>query len=139
MVDVVVFTSTVLIIFLHAVEWFNVGILSRTLPTEAPSAKLVVLKVSLGVEMVYYLLLLAVFVVFYSGNLIFLTLIALLGLVHLVAFQASVGGASEKMLRKLTMRRVVGVLAFDGVEVLILLALAVQFYPMFVCYFACYF
>ncbi len=86
------------------------------------------MKVSLGVEMAYYFILLTVFVVFYSRSVVFLMLIALLGLVHLAAFQAATG-RGDKGLQLLTKRRMAWVLGFDAIEVLILMALALQFYP----------
>jgi len=137
------FVTTVFIIVLHAAEWFNIGTLSRSRlqnssASNSPSSKLAVLKGGLGIETAYYFLLLVVFVVFFPGNLIFLTLVALLGLIHLAAFQAVVSRSREKWLQQLTTRRVAGVLVFEIFEVVILVALAFQFYPMLLCFFGCF-
>lgn len=81
--------------------------------------------------MVYYFLLLIAFAVFFSGNLLFLTLIGLLGVIHLTAWQALLIKKTGDLSRMLTNRRAMGVLLFDAMELLILIVLAVQFYPFF--------
>ena len=87
-----VFASTAFIIILHLVEWFRIGTLPRVgdgnIPPSDDVSKSFILNGALGIEMVYYFLLLIAFVVFFSGNLLFLTLIALLGVIHLTALQA---------------------------------------------------
>ena len=129
------FASTIFIIILHAFEWFHIGTIPQTRIENSRHAKcvrkLLILRGGLGVEMVYYFLLLIAFVVFFPGDLIFLTLIALLGLTHLVAFWALMGQTASAWLQKLTTRKVSKILAFDIVELIILVALALQFYRFF--------
>ncbi len=132
-VRVVLFGSTVLIILLHAVEWFQIATLPRTRlgPNAASlksSPKFLVLKGGLGVEMVYYFLLLVAFILLFPRNIVFLTFIAILGLFHLAAFQALLGRKAESSLKNLTSRGVKGFLIFDVVELAILVALAIQLY-----------
>lgn len=117
------FVSTVFITMLHLVEWFHI----RTLPclsvgnsSSGVSSKLLILKGELGIEMVHCFLLMVGFAVFFSEELLFLTLIALLGVLHLVAFQS---------LLMLTTRRIRAVLLFHVAELVELGVLAVQFHP----------
>ena len=130
-----VFASTTFVIILHFVEWFRIGTLPRVgdgnIPSNGGASKSFILNGALGIEMVYYFLLLIAFAVFFSGNLLFLTLIALLGVIHLTALQALLSKKRGDLPRMLTTRRVTGVLLFDTVELLILIVLAVQFYPFF--------
>ena len=130
-----VFASTAFIIFLHFVEWFRIGTLPRVgdgnIYASDGTSKSVILNGALGIEMVYYFLLLIVFAIFFSGNLLFLTLVALLGVVHLTALQALLSKKGGDLSRMLTNRRVTGILLFDTVELLILIVLAIQFYPFF--------
>jgi hypothetical protein len=130
-----VFASTAFIIILHFVEWFRIGTLPRVgdgnISPSDDASKSVILNGALGIEMVYYFLLLIVFAVFFSGNLIFLTLVALLGVIHLTALQVLLSKKVVDLSRMLTTRRVTGVLLFDTLELLILIVLAVQFYPFF--------
>jgi hypothetical protein len=93
-VGTTIFVSTIIILSLHAVEWFQIVALPRRqVSTESTpsnsSSKLVILKGGLGVEAIYYFSLLIVFALFFSSNILFLTLIAALALAHLVRFQPS--------------------------------------------------
>jgi len=130
-----VFAATVFVIILHLAEWLQLRRLSKHLPDKAPSngvaLGLLTLKAGLGIEMVYYFLLLITFTVFFSGNLLFLTLIAVLGVLHLTALQALVDKKGRDFLQTLTTRQVAGVALFDAVELVILIVLAMQFYPFF--------
>jgi len=129
------FIATLAVIVLHAFEWSDIKTFQRaatgTLATaEKPSIKIRILQGGLGIETVYYFLLLIAFVVFFPGNLVLLTLIAVLGLVHLIAFQALLSMKKIEWLTKLTSRRVVGFLVFDVLEVLILIVILHEFYPL---------
>jgi hypothetical protein len=134
LVGFAVFTSTLVVIVLHGVEWFQIGKMPKAAvaveQNQSPT-KLTIIKVGLGVETVYYFLLLIVFVVFFAGNIVLSILIALLGLAHLGAFQAILRDRAYNWLGKLTNRRVAGVLLFDAIEVVILITLAAEFYPAF--------
>jgi len=127
-----VFVSTIFMILLHGLEWFHIGtLLHSQLPNALAytvSSKLQVLKGELGIETVCYFLLLVAFAVFFPSNLVLLTVMALLGLVH---FQALVGGMRANWLQKLTAGRVAGLLVFDVLEIVFLLILAFGFYPFF--------
>jgi hypothetical protein len=127
--------ATLAIIALHALEWLDIGTLPRTATTtpaysERLLIKIQILKSGLGVETFYYFLLLIAFIVFFPESIVLLTSIAILGVFHLVAFQALLGRKRNDWLGKLTNRRVAGVLLFDVVEALILIALVLEFYPL---------
>ena len=124
-----IFASTVLIILIHALEWLQIGKLPRStgadnLPSNQPSSRTPLLKAGLGIESVYYFLLLVALVIYFPGNLFFLTLIAILGLVHLATFQAVLGKRGDSWLAKMTNRRVAGLLLFDILELFVLIDLA---------------
>jgi hypothetical protein len=63
--------------------------------------------------------------------LVFPTLIAAMGLTHLVAFWAMMGQTASAGLQSLSTRSVLTVLVFDIVELVILVVLALQLYPFF--------
>jgi hypothetical protein len=133
LVGLTLFGSTAIIILLHAVEWFQIGTLPRTASAHGPTSteipsKLMILRGGLGVETAYYFLLLAALIVFFPSNIVFLTLVSILGLFHLGAFWALLGRKAGNQLQKLTSRRVMGVLLFDILELAILVALAFQLY-----------
>lgn len=136
-VNAAAFASTIFVLLLHGAEWFNISKRLGSKPG-GTSVKLDILKLGLGIEMGYYFLLLVVFVVLFSGSIVFLTLIAILGLLHLVAFQGFVVGRGEKWLQSLTSRAVAGVLIFDFLEIVVLVFLASQFYLRLSCYFVCF-
>lgn len=134
LVGFAVFISTLIVIVLHAVEWFQIGKIPKAATAVEQNyspTKLTIIKGGLGVETVYYFLLLIVLIVFFPGNLVLLTVIALLGLAHLGAFQAILSDRAYSLLGKLTNRRAAWVLLFDAIEVVILIALAAEFYPAF--------
>ena len=91
-------------------------------------SKLLILRSELGVETAYYFLLLVALIVFFPTNLLFLTLVAILGLFHLGVFWALLDRKAEKRLENLTSRGVKEVLMFDVAELAILVALAFQLY-----------
>ena len=142
LVGSLLFISTVGIILLHLVEWSSLGTVRHLHPTDTLarnplSSKAVILQTGLGIETVYYFLLLTAFVVFFPGNMTFSTLIAVLGPFHLAAFWATMGKSFENQIRKLTTTRVASILVLDILEVFFLIALAFQLHPLFVCFFAC--
>jgi hypothetical protein len=131
-VGAILFVSTILVIILHVLEWFQIGTMppirfGNAQPGKHVS-KLPVLRGAMGVEMAYYFLLLVAFVLFLPGDLIFLTLIAVIGLAHLVAFWALMGETASAWFRDLTKHTVSKILAFDVVELVVLLVLALRFY-----------
>ncbi len=137
-----IFISALFAVFLHVIEWMNIGTLHLSRSRNSPdwrraSPKLAVLKAGLGIETVYYFLLLIAFAIFFPTDLVFLTLIAVLSIAHLAAFQAAVTKAMEGWLQKLTLQRITGILVFDILEIVFLVALALKFYSMFVCSFGC--
>jgi hypothetical protein len=88
-------------------------------------------KNGLAVEMVYYFSLLIAFGVYFSARIVFLVLVALLEILHFVALESVLSKKQGILLRVLTSQRVTGLLLFDLVELVILIAVAPQFYPYF--------
>ncbi len=124
-----IFASTVLIILIHALEWLQINkfrrpALTDNLPLNQPSSRAPFLKAGLGIESAYYFLLLVALVIYFPSNLFFLTIIAILGLVHLAAFQAVLGKRGDSWLASMTNRRVAGLLLFDIAELFVLTVLA---------------
>lgn len=124
-----IFASTVLIILIHPLEWFQISkfrhsTLTDDLPSNQPFSRPPLLKAGLGIESVYYLLLLVALVIYFPSNLFFLTLIAILGFVHLATFRALLGKRGDSWLAKMTNRRVAGLLLFDILELFVLTVLA---------------
>jgi uncharacterized protein YhhL (DUF1145 family) len=129
LVGLAIFLSTVFIILVHAIEWLQIGRLPRSastddLPSNQPPSRVLVLKTGLGIETFYYFLLLIALVIYFPSNLIFLTLIAILALVHLATFQAVMGKRAETWLVNMTNRRAAGLLIFDILELFVLIVLA---------------
>jgi hypothetical protein len=87
-----------------------------------------ILKGGLRVEAIYYFSLLTVFAVFFFSNILFLTLITALALAHFGAFSAVLSKTADVRLEKLTKRNAAWLLLFDVAEILVLTALAVEFY-----------
>jgi hypothetical protein len=135
LVGAALFAFTIFIIVLHAFEWVNIGTIPRTRIENTQSAKVVpkllVLRGGLGIELVYYFLLFIAFAVYFPRDLVFLTLIAAMGLTHLVAFWAMMGQTASAGLQGPSTRSVSTVLVFDIVELVILVFLALQLYPFF--------
>lgn len=133
LVGAIVFAFTATLILIHLVEWTRIWELPRLLNNGVRSrratSRLLVVKSGLVVEMVYYFSLLIAFGVHFSAKIVFLVLVALLGILHFVAFESALGKKKGVLLRVLTSRRVTGLLLFDLVELAILMAVALEFYP----------
>jgi hypothetical protein len=125
-VEPAIFFSTFAIIIIHIPEWIDIVDLTRQ--QHFTNSK-ILLKGGLGIEIFYYFSLLIVWVVFFPKKLVFLTLIAFLGIVHLAVFQAALSRKIEKWLSHIRNRSIAGVIGFDIIELMILVALALQFHP----------
>ncbi len=133
LIGLTIFLSTIFIIVLHAAEWLQIGTLARlreTVSSGKVSSTIVFLQRGLGIEAAYYFLLLIGFVVFFPGDVILMVLVAMLGVLHLTAFQYLLAKKSGQWIRNLTAKRVAGVLVFDVLEVIVLVVLALRFLPI---------
>lgn len=91
-VEPAVLLSTITIVMVHVAEWAD-GVFRQN---GFASSK--ILKGGLGIETFDYFSLLIVWTVFFPNRLIFLTLIAFLGIVHLTAFQMAISQRLEEWL-----------------------------------------
>jgi hypothetical protein len=119
-----IFFSASTIIVVHILEWIDIASSWRRFGNTN-----ILLRGGLTIEILFYFSLLIVWVVFFPERLIFLILIALLGIVHLAALQATISQKIEKWLSQRGKESVVGVMTFEAIEVGILIALAFQFHP----------
>ena len=127
------FAFTLLVIALHAIEWFHI-VQVRRLPSEESSPldrmsrRSSILKRGMGVETGYYLLTFGFLIVFFR-SIFLLVALALLAFLHFVGYQKLVPQIERNLLSKLATRRVVGFIVFDVVELFVLVILCVELYP----------
>ena len=119
-----IFFSASTIIVVHILEWIDIASTWRRFGNTN-----ILLRGGLIIEILFHFSLLIVWVVLFPERLIFLILIALLGIVHLAALQATISQKIEKWLSQIEKANVVGVMSFEAIEVGILFTLAFQFYP----------
>jgi hypothetical protein len=102
-VEPAIFFSAFAIIIIHIAEWIDIVDLTRQ--QHFTNSK-ILLKGGLGIEIFYYFSLLIVWVVFFPKRLVFLTLIAFLGIIHLAVFQAALSRKIEKWLSHIRNRSI---------------------------------
>jgi len=124
----IVFASTLLILALHPLEWVKIRFYRQTAPSAVKtSAGLGFLTRGLDVESYYYLFVLAFLLAFYR-ELILLVIVLVMVMAHIAA-RRDVSHAPS-VLRK--GKHVAGMLAFDILEVVFLVFLLSELWPLIV-------